>query len=214
MATSSDNAEPRTSGPSPIGTSPASVGCSRTRATSCFAPPRDTGVRAWYCSDLTTASEGYARSNHAAHDAQTGGLRVVDQVCGNVVHAPVATERGVGPPIFGEIGEVTDQGHALRVHHRPHIVHEDSLAKAGPDQSSCCSAASLGANQRGPLMPIASQADRGVGGRCSFSTVKDLSPHHTELVAPGVSHAYTVRAASIDATPPERQQAVDFGVDC
>ena len=39
------------------------------------------------------------------------------------------------------------------------------------------------------------------------------SPHHAELVAPGVSHAHAVRAAGVDASSPECRQALDFGVD-
>ena len=43
--------------------------------------------------------------------------------------------------------------------------------------------------------------------------VMDLSPHHTELVAPRVNHACAVRAASIDARGPECHQTLDFGVN-
>jgi len=43
--------------------------------------------------------------------------------------------------------------------------------------------------------------------------VMDPSPHHAELVAPGVGHAYAVRAAGVGATGPECQQTLDFGVE-
>lgn len=54
------------------------------------------------------------------------------------------------------------------------------------------------------MQPISKAAD---------PAVMDLSPHHTELVAPGVNHACAVRAASVDARGPECHQTLDFGVN-
>lgn len=41
----------------------------------------------------------------------------------------------------------------------------------------------------------------------------DPSPHYAELIAPGVSHACAVSAAGVNASSPECQQTLDFGVD-
>lgn len=99
--------------------------------------------------------------------------------------------------------------------------------------------AKVGIQQADPLVATAvvvGLCSVGVGrsnematGRCDRLTLRDfarrrtrgtrirpllsLSPHHAELVAPGVGHAHAVRAAVVGATGPECQQTLDFGVE-
>lgn len=82
---------------------------------------------------------------------------------------------------------------------------EDSYGTCDPGCTSSPRARSYEVRLAGLPMQAASKA--------ADPAVMDLSPHHTELVAPRVNHACAVRAASIDARGPECHQTLDFGVN-